>query len=146
MVESHRMFTCARCHKQIVICTRCDRSNRYCSDKCSDAALKESWRRASARYQSTERGRIKHKVRHQRYLQRQEEMTHKGISQVPVELRISPRATDFDVAHQEVKDDEETMRGPGLAPAPTPIRCHFCGRACGSFTRLGFLSVYRDTG
>jgi hypothetical protein len=146
MVESHRIFYCARCQEQIVICTRCDHGHRYCSDECSEAARKKSMREAGARYQSTDQGRQNHAARQARYEERQANLTHQGSSQVPGELRISPRATDVDVAHQEVKDVEETMRGPGLAPVPDPMRCHFCGRACGSFTRFGFLSQYRATG
>lgn len=146
MQESHRLFNCARCQEQTVICTRCDHGHRYCSGECSEASRKKSMREAGARYQSTERGRQTHAARQQRYLLRQEEMTHQGSSQVPEELPISPRATEDEVAEEEVKDDDEKMRGPGLAPAPGPTRCHFCGRVCGSFSRLGFLGQYRLTG
>ncbi len=146
MVESHRIFTCARCHEQVVICTHCDRGNRYCSDECSEPSREESMREAGDRYQRTEQGRRNHAARQQSYLLRQEEMTHQGSSQVPDELRNTPCATDIGVAHEEVKDDRDAMRGPGLATATAPMPCHFCGRECGSFSRLGFLSRDRDTG
>ena len=105
MVESHRMFICALCYKQVPICTRCDRSNRYCSDECSEAARNKAMKEAGARYQSTERGRILHAARQARYEERQVNLTHQSSSQVGEALQVSPHATDIDVAQEEVNDD-----------------------------------------
>jgi len=146
MPESHRIFNCARCGMQVVICTHCDRGNRYCSKRCSRPAREESKRQSGALYQLTERGRINHAARQARLEERKANLTHHGSSQVPEDLPISPRATDVDVAEEEVNDDEETMQGPALASIPGQMRCHFCGRTCGSFSRVGFLDQYRRTG
>jgi hypothetical protein len=39
-----RLFNCARCHRQVVICSRCDRGNLYCGSQCAQSARGESVR------------------------------------------------------------------------------------------------------
>jgi hypothetical protein len=60
MESSARLFHCARCRRQVVICRRCDRGNIYCSRRCSQPARCESQRAAARRYQHTKAGRVKH--------------------------------------------------------------------------------------
>jgi len=33
--------SCARCRAQVLLCSRCDRGQRYCSQACSFAARRE---------------------------------------------------------------------------------------------------------
>ena len=44
MQSSARLFNCARCRCQVVICSHCDRGNLYCGKRCSQAARRQSVR------------------------------------------------------------------------------------------------------
>ena len=46
METSARLFHCARCGRQVRICSRCDRGNRYCGSDCARAARADSVRAA----------------------------------------------------------------------------------------------------
>jgi len=129
MQSSARVFNCARCHGQVVICSHCDRGNLYCGKRCSQAARRQSQREAARRYQSTRRGRLCHAERQRRYRQRRKEkVTHQGSPPVlpdetlPAESEPSVRRSDF----------------PALDRADG-IRCHFCGRVCSPLLRQSFL-------
>ena len=39
-------FSCARCRRQVLICSRCDRGQHYCGARCSGLARRESLRGA----------------------------------------------------------------------------------------------------
>lgn len=150
MVESHRLFNCGRCRHQVRICTSCDRGNVYCL-KCSPEASRRRVREAGARYQRTPRGRLNHKVRQQRYLERvEEEVTHRGPPTEPgsVQPSLRPEAEMLDQppGRQEVTHDCEFVpptTGPGAdeaasAPRPSgPLCCDLCGGPCGEFARRG---------
>jgi hypothetical protein len=58
MHNSARLFNCARCRRQVAICSHCDRGNIYCDKRCSQAARRRSCRQAGKRYQKTRRGRL----------------------------------------------------------------------------------------
>jgi len=47
-VDDARLFLCARCQHQVVICSRCDRGQWYCAALCSGLARRESLRAANA--------------------------------------------------------------------------------------------------
>ncbi len=65
-----RLFLCALCYEQVIICTRCDRGNIYCSFSCSFTARKNSLREAGVRYQRSHKGRLNHALRQRHYMQR----------------------------------------------------------------------------
>ena len=44
MQSSARLFNCARCRCQVVICSHCDRGNIYCGKRCSETARRQSQR------------------------------------------------------------------------------------------------------
>ena len=50
------MLNCARCRRLVVICTRCDRGQRYCSAPCAELQRRHSVREAGRRYQRTPLG------------------------------------------------------------------------------------------
>ena len=85
-MESGRLYYCARCQTQVIICSRCDRGHRYCSAACSRRARAEATREAGQRYQSTYQGRLNHAQRQARYRQRNaassssdaQKVTHQG--------------------------------------------------------------------
>ena len=131
MVQSVRLFNCARCTKQVTICRRCDRGNRFCSRQCSQAARDEAQREAGKRYQGTRRGRQAHALRQSEYRQRQreaEKVTHQG-SEPPIHdalLDLRRRVTPKRSRPAAEKDS-------------SPYRCAFCGQHGSDFMRLGFL-------
>jgi len=129
MQSSARLFNCARCRRQVVICSHCDRGNLYCSKRCSQTARRESRREAGRRYQKTRRGRFAHAARQRRYRQRRRaKVTHQGSppevadEMLPAESRTSAREQDVSVV-----------------PSGDGLRCHLCGQACAPFLRLAFL-------
>ena len=96
-----RMFLCARCREPVVLCSRCDRGNRYCGDECSTEARKDFGRDAGRRYQAGSTGRAKHAARSRRWRLRSKAklpprvvdgraVTHHGSLKEPVELPSVP--------------------------------------------------------
>ena len=68
--ETMRRFLCAACRVAVCLCTTCDRGQRYCSVGCARSARHQAHRESDRRYQSSERGRLKHAERSRRYRQR----------------------------------------------------------------------------
>ena len=134
MNTTARLYNCARCHRQVIICRRCDRGNIYCAHGCAHSARRENLRRARQKYQCTRTGRLANARRQQRYRDRQrQKVTHQG----------SVLSTDNDVLPRK-QNRAPTDRSKAGVPDKTHInntivRCDFCRRACGSFIRLGFL-------
>ena len=129
MQSSARLFNCARCRRQVVICSHCDRGNIYCGKRCAQAARCRSRREAGRRYQKTRRGRFAHAERQRRYRRRRRaKVTHQGSppllpdETLPAESGTPARRSDFPAA---VRTDD--------------IRCRLCGRVCSDFVRQSFL-------
>ncbi len=131
--ESLRLFQCARCLKQVKICTRCDRGNIYCSRACSIAARKSSCRAATKRYQRTPRGKQNHANCQQRYREKQQakirakmpKVIDHGSLEIPRDL-CSPTIDEVDSGRGEKQ-----------------LTCDFCRRKCHSYLRWNFLNHYR---
>lgn len=129
MPSSARLFNCARCQRQVVICSHCDRGNRYCGKDCSQAARRASLRAAGQRYQQSRRGSFRHAHRQRRYCRRQtQKVTHQG----------SPAARGGERLRAESRTPARREPTPVLQ-APEGIRCHRCARLCTHFVRQGFL-------
>ncbi|MCP4288719.1 MAG: hypothetical protein GY792_30565 [Gammaproteobacteria bacterium] len=128
MENSARVFNCARCQRQVVICRRCDRGNIYCGSACSHRARCESQRTAARRYQHTHRGRLAHAQRQRRYRSRGRKVTHQGSTTPPRydSLRLKARVALM-------------RRGSSAVPEAQGLYCHFCHRLCIAFVRLDFL-------
>ena len=124
MELSARLYNCARCHCQVVVCSECDRGNLYCAGGCARAARTLSLRASGKRYQSTRRGRFKHAERQRRYRFRRKKVTHQGSPEPPPHDPLSTRSE----ASQAV-----------VAVVDEAIHCHFCGRLCSEFLRSGYL-------
>jgi len=63
MARSARLFLCARCRAQVLLCSHCDRGQRYCSRTCSFAVRRERQRETARRYQRSRGGRRRHAAR-----------------------------------------------------------------------------------
>jgi hypothetical protein len=123
MPDTGRLFNCARCGRQVVICSCCDRGHRYCKG-CAPAARQESRCAAGKRYQHSRRGRLAHAQRQRRYRARRQKVTHQGSPAPPPAAVLVP---------------ESRASAPPGEPTGTPVveglRCHFCGQVCGAFVR-----------
>lgn len=79
MEPTARLFQCALCHTQAMICSTCDHGQIYCSDSCSTLARQQSLRVAGKRYQATINGKRNHAARQARYeMKLQSNLTHHG--------------------------------------------------------------------
>ena len=139
--ECHRQFLCARCRKQVTICSHCDRGQIYCSKECSKIRRRELLRMAARRYQKTPRGAHYHARRQHHYRLQNQKVTHQGSNGAGlkavcgyqngvrqpctslVETQVSGTGTDL------------TKLGEGC--------CKFCGRLGSKFTRTGFIKTRR---
>lgn len=125
MKDTAREFNCARCHRQVIICSACDRGNIYCGTDCSRCARAMNHRRANERYQQSLKGRQKHAERQRRYRQRQNRNLQKVTDQGSPDLSVS------DLLQREQDLDQRRLMKPML--------CHCCGKAVPEFLRQGFL-------
>lgn len=127
MPTSSRLYFCCRCHAQVIICSRCDRGQRYCPGKCRQDARSESLKRAGKKYQSSRAGRFNNAARQQRFRQRnQQKVTHHGSVKKPL--------------HDLLKTCLAEIKKPREWPlSGVTCHCHYCGAVCGPFLRLGFM-------
>ena len=147
MARSYRLFNCARCHRLLKICTRCDHGNVYCPD-CAEIARRERLREARLRYQRTEKGRLNHKVQQQLYLmKRQEKMMDQGppieARGLPAQVRpainallqLAGRKEVLDENDSELRSTTQEVQASAATRPVSPLTCAFCGRPCGDFAR-----------
>lgn len=126
MEKPARLFNCARCQCQVIICSCCDRGNIYCSPDCSKSARRKSVKNAGKRYQNSRRGKLRHAKRQQSYRQREKiKVTHQGS----IEFLTNDLLPLSSITLTKEPDAGE-------------FRCHFCGRRCSGYLRLGFLGKY----
>jgi len=127
MQNSSRLYHCCRCHAQVIVCRHCDRGQRYCTAGCSQAARKESTRRAGTKYQGTRPGRLNNAARQQRFRERQQQkVTHHRS------VRISLRDVLQDLPDRQIRGDIPRS-------SSTTLHCHHCGAPCSPFLRSDFL-------
>ena len=128
MRPSARLFFCARCHSQVVLCRACDRGHVYCGKSCAQAARRASLQRAGIRYRRTRRGRLNNAERQRRFRARRQKVTHQ---------RSAPQAAPA------VLLDNVDCRGRatfhGHRDAPPSIHCRRCGREVDPFLRRDYL-------
>jgi len=128
-----RLFLCARCRKQVLICRRCDRGQLYCADGCAKIARSQSVREAGRRYQQSRQGRFKQAERLRRFRRRKQNVTHQG----------SELASENDLLKSNsAKVDKPVVLHRQTCHADT-IQCHFCGASCSEFVRNSFLNRRR---
>lgn len=134
MKKSARLFYCAHCQSQVVICSDCDRGQSYCSNSCSQTARRMACRAADLRYQKTHQGKLKHASRQRKYRQRQQQkkeiVTEQG----------SPENSVHDVLHVEPTEVEISQSEPVIEKQ----LCHFCKKPTSEFLRRNFLDPDRD--
>jgi hypothetical protein len=101
MADSGRLFVCARCRVQVLLCRRCDRGQIYCGPRCSTAARRGLQREAGQRYQGSRDGRVLHAARSKRWRLRtarrallkvaaDDFVTHQGSVRASVDAPLAP--------------------------------------------------------
>ena len=139
--DSWRLANCALCHRQMRLCSDCDRFHRYCSPSCAAEARRRGLREAGQRYQATEKGRSRNSLRQQRFRDR---VTHQSSPMdSPAREQAAPGAAGAmvpaagpDTCHSK---EEEHVRSPGAAGNGGPLCCTICGKALPPLARRGFL-------
>ena len=127
MPVSSRLYHCCHCHAQVIICSRCDRGQRYCAGDCRHKARSESQKRARGKYQSTRKGRFNNAARQHRFRQRQpQKVTHQGSSPKRLHDLLKTRLTEIKKTQKPSFPD-------------STCHCHFCGVVCDPFLRQDFL-------
>jgi hypothetical protein len=126
---SGRLFLCASCRDQVIICGCCDRGQIYCNHGCAWRARRQTVVAAGQRYQKTARGGRMHAARQGRYRARQERVTHHGSPPPAADGLLPPDAMTT------TPDDVSSADGPW----PPVLHCHWCGRGCLTLLRQGFL-------
>ncbi|MCU0921720.1 MAG: hypothetical protein MUF16_15530 [Burkholderiaceae bacterium] len=136
---------CARCRTQVLLCSRCDRGQRFCGRACSRAARLESRRAAARRYQRSRAGRMTHAARSRRWRQRRRERQQRTCGEAAA---LDGGVIDF-VTHQgspTPAEDAPLTFGVDLAaavdggvPLPSVMRCRRCGAPLSRWVRQGFL-------
>jgi hypothetical protein len=76
--RSARLFLCAGCRMQVLICSCCDRGQIYCAEGCAQRVRRRSQQCAGQRYQNSPAGRRRHAARQGRYRARDKKVTHHG--------------------------------------------------------------------
>jgi hypothetical protein len=141
------MFNCGRCHRLVVICSRCDRGQRYCSPHCAQVQRRRSVREAGRRYQRTPLGARNNAARQKRWRLRFVTTVTHHTSQPHNHVRQEPADKNAQKEHCDATSKRTSVisnRMPVTVPAgKTGPRCHFCGRPCGSYARWGTLSAER---
>jgi hypothetical protein len=152
---SGRLFVCAWCGCEVVVCSCCDRGQIYCGVDCAGQARRQTLRGAGRRCQQTRRGRRMHAARMARYRAKlpslacspaqssacgvavgmpdegwpREIVTHHGSPAPPTGDLLAGSATAMP------RDDASPAEPPGRAMT----HCHWCGRCCRLPLRRGFL-------
>ena len=129
MEATCRLFLCARCRKQVLICRRCDRGQIYCADGCAKFARSHSLREAGRCYQQSRQGRFKQAERIRRFRLRKQNVTHQGSESV---------AENDLLLMNSAKVDKRVVLTTQTTPLNT-LRCYFCGCSCSDFVRNNFL-------
>lgn len=162
-----RLFLCAGCRAQVVLCSRCDHGQHYCGRACAKRARRAKQRDAGLRYQDSPKGRRNHAARQRRLRQRRRggrrSVTHQGslppgcdavLVACPHES-VDPRhpapAASGDAASTPPSPMPPSQPQPaagvdvpaaGMTPPASclqQLRCTRCGAAVSPWLRQGFL-------
>jgi hypothetical protein len=156
-----RLFLCARCRVQVVLCSRCDRGNRYCGRSCRRLAREAARRDSASRYQRSRRGRLAHADRSRRWRQRnrhpdrdraaadasdggrEQNVTHQGCPPVPPAAPLvacTPHTTPTPEPAPAQAATITTGTATATVPAATmPWLCQRCAKPQPLLLRQGFV-------
>ena len=146
-----RVFTCARCQVEVLVCIGCDRGRRYCGRECSAQARRQALQANGKRYQSSPAGSFAHARRSRRYRQRRRERLPRQQSlppspppppPTPTPTPTPPANSDASVGSQEPCAGGVLAAELDVAPATGCDErrrpCYWCARECHSVVRRDF--------
>lgn len=133
MEQSARFYNCACCSQQVILCSLCDRGNRYCFDGCSEERRKESLRAAGKRYQNTIQGQRNNAKRQAEYRIRQTLI--EAESPLSKE-KVTHHSSEENTLSASIEIDEQRGESSGFE---TFYHCHCCGRVVDPYLRSGYL-------
>ena len=151
MDDSARLFLCARCFVQVQLCSRCDRSQRYCTPSCSSLARDAAQREAASRYQRSRGGRMAHAARSRRWRIRHHRIepvstmepvaatnivTHQGSPGALADAPLLAWTSDRAEVSLTCEPDPSAAKAVARSTGPT---CRRCGAALAPWVRQGFL-------
>ena len=131
--DSFRLFNCSLCFRQVRLCSKCDRGNRYCSQICAGLVRRRSMAEAGRRYQRSFLGALNHANRQATYRAHiPKEVTHQGSAEGSSSAIVS------------IGNDEETFE-PIKSTLEKEVcnRCSGCGISLGLFARPDFIGRCR---
>jgi hypothetical protein len=152
MARSARLFLCARCRDQVLLCSHCDRGQLYCSAACSIAGRRERRRQTARRYQNSQGGRLKHAARSACWRKRRrslrlagaegdiDKVTHQGCPHALADASLracdTPSACEPTALTETAQDAALATAGAIRFAAPV---CQRCVHALLPHVRLGWL-------
>jgi hypothetical protein len=147
-----RLFLCARCQGQVLVCSQCDRGQRYCAGGCAHITRRSRQREAASRYQQGRAGRHKHAQRMRQWRKRRtgaaKIVTHQGSQATPVGAVLahneSPPAIppDSQTPSPCIASASESIVASASTATIAPAlvwHCHWCQSPCPALVRQGFL-------
>lgn len=154
MDRAARLFLCARCRDQVLLCSHCDRGQQYCGRACSSVSRRERRRQTAQRYQSSRGGQLKHAARAACWRQRRrslrqasagdiDKVTHQGCSVAPADASLlacetpSPCEAHEPTVHTDSAND--TAAASAGTAALAVLVCRRCTHRLLPHVRQGFL-------
>lgn len=144
MDRSARLFLCARCRDQVLLCSHCDRGQQYCSRACASVSRRERRRETAQRYQRSRGGQLKHAARSAKWRQRRrslrqaragtgsDKVTHQGCPNAPADASL--QACDTLSTGRNSSNTDSASTG----AVDSPLVCRRCGHPLRLHVRQGY--------
>jgi hypothetical protein len=127
--ETLRRFLCARCRVAVLLCTACDRGQRYCSVECARAVRRQSQRESDRRYQRSQSGRLNHAERMRRYRQRRRGVTeHSSVASPECDVRSMIGTSGVSMLSASAEETATSESTTGKPKHSQQLQCHCCRR------------------
>jgi hypothetical protein len=133
----------------VLLCSRCDRGQRYCGRACSRAARQDSQREAARRFQCSRAGRMAHAERSRRWRQRcreRDQACRSAALEAAASNIVTHQGSPMPVLDAPLAAPEQADACVPVASevGPTPIaRCWRCAAVLSPWVRQGFLRYGR---
>jgi len=151
-MRSARLFLCARCRDQVLLCSQCDRGQLYCGRACSFAGRRERRRETAQRYQRGRAGRLKHAARSACWRKRRaslrqgdagadiDKVTHQGCPQARADASLHACDTPVSACEPIVLTEapDAALATPGAPSFSAPV-CRRCAHPLLPHVRLSGL-------
>jgi hypothetical protein len=146
-----RLFLCARCRDQVLLCSHCDRGQQYCSRTCSSVSRRERRRQTAQRYQNSRGGQLKHAARTACWRQKRrslrqasvgdiDKVTHQGCPAASADASLlaceTPSACELIIVAGSAKDTVPAIAG---TVSLAVLVCRRCTQPLLPHVRQGFL-------